>query len=366
LGQDVKLGVEGGVLGDDLSNLLTRYQFEMKPSVVPLKMMGYANQLQLDGRFDLAAGSLAMFNRRFELILPERQRKFFKSDTARVKANQIIFKSHGGQESLSDQINFSLATETALPEGLDVDGKPVSESAYLLVMDGPVNAISSLSFVKYQMKGQDPGEQLSEIYYFVDPDSGKPMESTRLYALLWDLSPGVLKNLQKGTVERQGVTSLVRDLTSEQANLLFRQLIRPLERGIATGANLYDVKIRHDFSQEIAGIITDSSPATATGNTGVGSDTTQKAKELAAEKKNLVSVGLVWELMKNRLYFTLNTYLDQRLDSQRYDFGISSYKLTYSLFKELILDEILLSYENEFITESQQLQTYSIESSHRF
>ena len=77
-------------------------------------------------------------------------------------------------------------------------------------------------------------------------------------------------------------------------------------------------------------------------------------------------MGLVWELMKNRLYFTLNTYLDQRLDSQRYDFGISSYKLTYSLFKELILDEILLSYENEFISESQQLQTYSIESSHRF
>jgi len=366
LGQDVKLGVEGGVLGEDLSNLLTRYQFEMKPSVVPLKMAGYANQLQLDGRFDLAAGSLAMFNRRFELMLPERQRKFFKSDTARVKANQIIFKSHGGQEGLSDQINFSLATETALPEGLDVDGKAVSESAYLLIMDGPVNAISSLSFVKYQMKGQDPGEQLSEIYYFVDPDTNKPMESTRLYALLWDLSPGVLKNLQKGTVERQGVTSLVRDLTSEQANLLFRQLIRPLERGIATGANLYDVKIRHDFSQEIAEIITDSTSTSTTTNSAVGSDATQKAKELAAEKKNVVSVGLVWELMKNRLYFTLNTYLDQRLDTQRYDFGISSYKLTYSLFKELILDEILLSYENEFITESQQLQTYSIESSHRF
>jgi hypothetical protein len=328
-------------------------------------MAGYANQLQLDGRFDLAAGSMAMFNRRFELMMPERQRKFFKSDTGRVKANQIIFKSHGGQEGLNDQINFSLATETALPEGLDVDGKLVSESAYLLIMDGPVNDISSLSFVKYQMKGQDPGEQLSEIYYFVDPETGRPMESTRLYALLWDLSPGILKNLQKGTVERQGVTSLVRDLTSEQANLLFRELIRPFERSIASGTNLYDVKIRHDFSQEISEIITDSTEVPSE-NVTSGTDATQKAKELAAEKKNVVSVGLVWELMKNRLYFTLNTYLDQRLDTQRYDFGISSYKLTYSLFKELILDEILLSYENEFISESQQLQTYSIESSHRF
>jgi hypothetical protein len=365
LGQDVKLGVEGGVLGEDLSNLLTRYQFETKPSVMPLKMVGYANHLQLDGRFDLSAGNMAVFNRRFELVLPERQRKFFKNDSSRVKPNQIIFKSHGGQEGLNDQISFSLVTETSLPEGLDVDGKPVSESAYLLIMDGPVNAVSSLSFIKYLMKAQEPSDQLSEVYYFVDPDTGKPMDSTRLYALVWDLSPGILKNLQKGTVERQGVTTLVRDLTSEQANLLFRQLIRPFERGIASGANLYDVKIRHDFSQEISEIFTDPT-ATPTTNSSVGNSNTQSTTTPAVDKKNVVSVGLVWELMKNRLYFTLNTYLDQRLDSQRYDFGISSYKLTYSLFKELILDEILLSYENEFISESQQLQTYSIESSHRF
>jgi hypothetical protein len=79
-----------------------------------------------------------------------------------------------------------------------------------------------------------------------------------------------------------------------------------------------------------------------------------------------VQVAFISELLKDRLYLTLNTRLDSNQVDSALNFKISSYRLTLSLFRQVLFNEVLLSYQREYKRDDLVLDTYLIEADHRF
>jgi hypothetical protein len=271
IGVAMNVGVQGGLLGSDLSNLLSRYQFELG-SGASLNVAGNMNYPRIDGTLTLGSGYLAMFNRNFELAAPTRQREYYQGDLTRVKKNQVRFKPiASSDDSLVSSIYFSMAAETVIEGIATTKNQKVTENLYLVLVEGPLSNLSAIGFEKYSSTDKKPDKKIGDTFYLVNPETGKKLEPERMNELLTDLAPDFLRAMvinQGRNTGKQGleVQGLARDLTAEQLNVAFRQLLRPTERKLAKSVGLYDIQFQRDFSDVAGQIFRDNSTNTTTGN----------------------------------------------------------------------------------------------------
>jgi len=340
-----------------LINFVGQYYIEFRDDNPDIKISGTLNYPGVKGKIYFDEGYINFLDRKF-LILSKKEQEAFSSGGQRTAEDNYIELKETDRDL---KPYFNLAAQTIIYETLAPSSNAggvtssitqipeIKEKSYLLNIRGPMTELSSLSFERYILKS-NVYKLDGEAYILEDKTTGKKLDPYRFQELAYDIAPPLLKSAfsaLEGSTDSLAKASrdTARDLTITEINLFARMLMRPVERRIASQTGLYDLRIKRDLGLDAANLLK------------------LNDQQLLQSEPVIVEhmVGL------ERLYFTLDTSIDKNLQSQNYNMIVYSYKLTWKILKETLIDELSLNVGNELDEyNNAYLPVLSIEAIHSF
>ncbi|MFA5928576.1 MAG: hypothetical protein WC838_04685, partial [Candidatus Margulisiibacteriota bacterium] len=341
------------VAGNDVvSNIMGNFDFQLRKTKEPLIVQGSLNTPAVEGQVILDKGSLSSFLKEFQLVERENKKVYFKN-REEIKDNAVVLsmiRRKEGENRRKLQPAFQVVASTIIdvPVKMDSGGTSVNSKIFLVILNGPINDLRSISFAKYSDPPAPRQPELEAEYYLLRQD-GSTIDFRQLEDLYYALMPSLIRDLPE--ILSEGLQSsksqdLIRKYTSSQADVWMHSTLRPYEKEIAQNIGLYDLKLQRDFGKDF-------------NNLAFGTDN-------SVQDTKLLGLDLVSELMADRVFITLNTEVNKDLQTDNFNLTFSSYKLTISLLREFIFDDISINIQRKIDAKSTAEQTFAIEANHRF
>jgi len=356
------LSGEAVILSGDL-NVVSQLNMGLRDENPVISIKGSSNYPQINGTVYFEDGYVNFFYRNFLVLNKREQEKFFTTAQNRATEPYMQFKENAKGEV---EPIFFLAAQSTVYETVAATANTIvtentvtklKEKEYLAIVEGPLTELSSISFEEYE-KQSGRYELIDAPYLLKNRSTGEILTPVRFQKLAQDLAPSLVKSAYlavTGTGDSsQGTKEAARELVVSQGNLFMRYYLKPIERTIAKETGLYDVRFKRDLGQDAARyfkLTTEQEVIAGTAETNI----------------NIFGLELVKELAKDRLYFSVDTNIDQNTRYKNLDILINSYKLTWKIFRNVFVDEISLNYGNEYsIYESRYIPLLSLEGVHSF
>lgn len=356
------LSGESVILTGDL-NVVSQINIGLRDENPVITIKGTSNYPQINGTVYFEDGYISFFYRRFLVLNKREQEKFFNTLQNRAADPFMQFKENNKGEV---EPYFFLVAQSTVYEAKESTANIVptentapvlEEKEYLAIVDGPLTDLSAISFEKYS-KQNNVYSLTEEPYILKNKNTGELLPPARFQKLATDLAPSLIKSAYKAVTRtgdtEQGTREAAREIVVSQGNLFMRYYLKPVERTIAKETGLYDVRIKRDIGEDAARYF----------------KLTTEEKAFTGEeeaKVHLFGLELVKELAKDRLYFSVDTNIDQNTRYKNLDILINSYKLTWKIFRNFLVDEISLNYGNEYsIYENRYIPLLSLEGLHSF
>jgi len=316
--QNVAIRQGRNLIEGDLSKIIGEINIFIDPRNSGFTIAGPLSDLRFSGLINFDEGFIKFLNRDFYFINKEEQQPYLKNYPERIRSNQLVMDS-----SRDNDFTFHLRSETVIfeevitTEDIGTTGNvpaETKEQRFVFIVDGPLNNIGSFTFLRYEIENNSLTE-VGEPYYLKDPQSQELLADARFQELVYDLAPSFLKNPSQDTGRQ-----LARDIFYSEINQYFKTLIRPYEKLIAKQTGLYDVRVKGDFAQETAKML--------------------KIEETAEYDAyyNKLALELVYELYQEKIFFTLDTTLDQ----------LNSYKITWYILTQSYIDELSANFGSKY------------------
>ena len=170
--------------------------------------------------------------------------------------------------------------------------------------------------------------------------------------------PSLIKDLPEILSEGFGSTKskeLIQKYTATQTNVWAHSALRPYEKQIARSVGLYDLKIIRNFGEDFTNLVGLENEEAKTNET-----------DKTSEPDKLFGLDLMQELIKDRVFIAFNTEVYKDILTNNFNITLSSYKLTISLLRNLLLDDISINFQDKISAGSTVEKTFSIEAENRF
>jgi len=317
-GENVAIRQGKNIIEGDLSKIVSEINIFVNPRKSSFTVKGPINDPNLNGNIFFDEGFIKFLNRDFYFISREQQQPYLRNYPGLIRENQLIMDSSRENpfsfHLRSEAVIFNQATTTENTETtININVTPL-ENRFVFLIDGSLIKLGSFTFIKYKIENNDLIE-VGQPYYLKDPDSNKLIDDTRFQELVYDLAPAFLKNPSQDTGRE-----LARDIFFSEINQYFKSIVRPYEKLIAKQTGLYDVRVKGDFAQETARML------------NIEEETAFQTYH------NKLALELIYELYKKKLYFTLDTTLDQ----------LNSYKITWYILTHKYIDNLSANFGNEY------------------
>ncbi len=296
--------IEGSVLGKTLvSDLTNSLSLEITPTLEDLRVTGSAAVPMIEHSLTFRQGSANFLNRVFELMSQDQQSKYLKDDPLLVGPNTLSFQTtldtQSNQRRMVPVLNIKALSlieplETT-PNTTSVDANNTA-TAVVLLFRGPVTDTNSIRLAEYEVDNYRSAAYSPRLIRIFELNDSQSSNSEVLGTLTRDLSGS------RGAVQ----------FGASQVNSLLRSQLRPVEKQIAKGTGLYDVRINYNLGQQIF-----------------------QANPYQREAQ-IVGVDLISKLAQN-LFLRVRTDLDFSTES-RLEYGtvrLSEFELTYYLYRNL-------------------------------
>ncbi|NQY75486.1 MAG: hypothetical protein HRT90_12145, partial [Candidatus Margulisbacteria bacterium] len=293
-----------------LAGLANNSYLELKETLIPLDITGSLNSPIILNSLTFSEGSTNMLNHVFELLTPQQMRSFYRERTDISQEHVLSFTSESNVNSGKRKLIPILDLHAlAIIEAENTSTSDILESSpevygVIIVFDGPITDIESISFEKYAVQNPDSPNLTAELintYRFSDQDGAG--RSGKFEEILDTL------NLKKGGIAGIG---------EQQINLLVRKQVRPVEKQVAKGLGLYDVRIDYNVGGAILGSLD-------------GEDNASSDK---------LGVNLISNLYNDQVFLRVKTDLELGAESRETNrnLHISELELTYYLRRNLSLN----------------------------
>ncbi|MFH1428426.1 MAG: hypothetical protein ABIH39_01660 [Candidatus Margulisiibacteriota bacterium] len=359
IGNDVFVNRANLIVDANLvNNIIGNFDFEMRKTKGPLYVDGSLNTPAVEGELILDNGSLSSFLKQFQLVEKDNKKRYFK-DREKIKENSVsltMVKRTDDEPRRKIQPSFHIvaSTITEVPIESGTATPSMEEKEFLVILDGPITDLSSLSFARYSVPGDNNTiPQLEAEYQLIKSDQAA-IDYAQIQELYYAMMPSLIRDLPE--ILSEGLQSeksqeLLRKYTSSQADVWVHSALRPYEKEIARNVGLYDLKVRRNFGEDFNNIIGLTEADT-------GDDSTDRSR--------LFGLDLVEELIADRFFITLNTGINKDIETENFILKVESYKLTVSLLKDFLLDDISMNYQDKIDVDSTVDKTFSIEANHKF
>ncbi len=373
LNNSLRVKSDASLFSGEALNVLSQIDLALAPRGSILELRGTAGKPLLDGSVFFDEGQLSLFYRRFILLSREEQQRYFSAARHVARENQIEFKT---DENGNFSQNVFLVAQSIIVEAAEaVTGAVLvtenlqedevaeivyQEKEYLAIINGSLTDLASFSFEKYS-KENNRYVLEGEPYVLKNKETGENIDPYRFQLLMADLAPSLLKSAYayaagSGDYE-QGTKEATREFMISQGAVVWRYIMRPVERTIADTTGLYDVRITRDLSGDAARLLDIENQVVLN----------EDGEEEFIKGENIIGFELVHEVVQNRLYMSVDTDVDRNTKLKSYNLMVNSYSLTWKIIRDLFLDEISLNVGNEYdYYQKQYKPVLSLEALHSF
>jgi len=310
----------------DFSNFISKINIIIAERKSTIKIGGTIQNPKIKGKLFITEGYITFLNRDFTFIDSDHQRKYFRNNPQEIGDNYLDITTN--QESDKNIFNFNINAETIIYEDIPTTENStvttnttntINEKRFIIMVRGVIDNISSYTFIKYKIENLNLVQD-GEPYYLIDPKSGKTIDDSHFQELAYDLAPSFIKNPSQATGGK-----FARDIVFKEMNQYIKSILRPYEKIVAKRTGLYDIKIKGDFAKETARLLNIE-------------DSLQIDNPAIYNEQEALGLELIYELYKERLFFSLDTSLTQ----------LNSYKLTWNIFRDYVFDDLSASLGNEY------------------
>ncbi|MFC1478729.1 hypothetical protein ACFL57_04650 [Candidatus Margulisiibacteriota bacterium] len=360
IGNDVFVNRANLIVGGNIvNNIIGNFDFEMRKTKKPIFLEGSLNTPAVEGEVILDRGSLSSFLKQFQLVEKDAKQIYFK-DREKIKENSVsltMVKREEGETRRKIQPSFHIvaSTITEVPIESESATPSMEEKEFLVILEGPITDLSSISFAKYSVpEDSNSIPELEAEYQLISQDKAA-IDYTQLQELYYAMMPSLIRDLPE--ILSEGLQSeksqeLLRKYTSTQADVWVHSALRPYEKEIARNVGLYDLKVRRNFGEDFNNII------------GLSEDENGNGEDVDTDR--VFGLDLVEELIADRFFITLNTNINKDIETENFILKVESYKLTVSLLKDFVLDDISMNFQNKIDIDSSVDNTFSVEANHKF
>jgi hypothetical protein len=304
---------------------------ELEETIHPLIIKGTINNPKIENKIGFKDGNINVFNRSFSLLSHSDQAQYSTQVEGEILPNEIYF-------NYVPIINLSAVTiidpieeETS---SSDISGENSDYSHIVSKISGPINALSLIRF-DYYTSDSDSINNNNDInyvqaYYLSDSADQNAVDKSDRTALLKLLLPELFADSSDEILTEYGET---------RVNLLFkRSILRPLEKQIAEGIGLYDLKIDYDLGSDLFN---------------------------STDSRSL-GINMMQQLFSDQLYLRVKTDIELESESQSAgnSVGISEVELTYYLLKNFSLN--YANIKDDINTDTNFKPKLSVKFSHEF
>ena len=191
------------------------------------KVQGDLANPSLLGRIDIKRGTVNIFNRGFNVLTSENQKKYFPSDSEKVKENTASFSGESGPAGVLPNLNLTSVVNVENQEK-DADGNPIKKNVIILArLQGVLGAAEEIRGLKIALSGfsedktKSPPEMLPAAY----------SEQDLKVMLLPDFIKSMAGIGKPGETAQVDTNVVVADYVSSRVQtVLFRSLEREAEQ----------------------------------------------------------------------------------------------------------------------------------------
>jgi len=315
--------------------------FELEETIQPLRISGTNNSPRVENRIQFKDGNINIFNRSFELLAYSEQAQYFNQVGGELLPNEIYFDNAtnaSGHVEFVPFINVSSATVVdPLEEDTSTSDITIEETEYSHVVSkisGPLNNLSTIRF-DYFTSESDAIKNNNDItyiqsYYLSNTTDQNAVDQSDRTALLKVLLPELFG---------EGSDQILTEYGESRVNMIFkRSVLRPLEKQIAEGIGLYDLKIDYNLGSDLFNT-TDSSS---------------------------LGINMMQRLVSDQLFLRVKTDIELQSESRTNEnsVGVSEVELTYFLRKNLSVN--YANIRDDISTETNFKPKLSLKFSHEF
>ena len=278
---------------------------ELKESTTPIRISGTLPYPIIHDDIYLKKGALSIINRNFELLSISKQKNYLTTKGQPNLAHSNSFRiqrttDSNGQIKLSPIVNITALTivDTQASENINND----KYRHLLITLEGPMDQLNIFEIDHFNSNSSVSNANMSYVRTYNLANTKSPKEQT-------DLAQIIMPELE---VDNQ--RSPLKSVGETQINYLVRrQLLRPVEKKIASQVGLEDLQINYNFGQKVV--------------------------NKSDNQSNVIGVNAIKNLSDN-LFIQIKSNIDLDSKSQQKSFSdyISEIELTYHLLRNLSLN----------------------------
>jgi hypothetical protein len=329
------IGIGGSLFGEGVGNIFNMFDLSLEETEDPLLITGTLNAPSIKNNIVFYDGSINLFNRSFELLIPEKQRLFYQDDPTRVRDNSLSFTRQriNGSNKMRIVPVFDVAAVTIIENIITTENLQTEDPYKYVVINvkGPIYDLKNFKIEEYGGIDPEPKSDITlrNTYDFSRSGAGQVGDSQAVStqvgtagrnaeAVAKLLMPEILDRDSNGTTgDRDQTSQLLGDIGESQLNALFRRgLMRPLEKQLARKIGLYDLKVDYNVGGALL-------------------------KNISGDDRSEENIGLdlITNLLSDQLFLRVKTDIETSSEENMLDtFRISEIELTYYIWRQLSIN----------------------------
>ncbi len=347
VGRDIR--VQGGFLGKNiLAGLANTIDVELRENPIPLKITGTSFEPIITNSILFNQGALTLLNRTFDLLSIAEQELFFENEKYKVRDNELSFNVEElptGRKRIVPILHLS-AVNIIEPVNISTDNQQLVDNnpygAIVINFNGSAFKLDNIQINHYTMTNINP--RISTIIFQRRYSLSSPINSNgqdrAVNELVQIIAPELaLQDRNQNPSNTTQTQKLINTVGENQINqLVRREFLRPVERGIAQNIGLYDFRLNYNFGRAVIG----------------GNQRSTQDDDLA--------ISLVHQLIQNKLFLRAKTNLDLGQQTQNRDKALlSEVELQYFLLRQFSVGFANTQDNNERIARQKLSLKYSYE-----
>ena len=263
--------VSGGLFGEGFfANFANSFNLSFAETRSDLVISGTFNAPRISNQLYFSEGSVNFLNREFELMGAERQRDFYRDRPDMIYDNYIAFKSEWQPNSNAKRVlvpilnvkALTIIEADSLPSSASVSAAKAGNFGVVVLFNGPVSDLSSVTFEKYQIanpRARMMNPVFERKYTLATRSAGAlrtssdDMQDTMAIfeLLLPDLIRSGYYQQLHADLDKDRTQKLLTDVGGKQINIWARSYLRPIEKDIARNIGLYDFRVDYNVGSAI-------------------------------------------------------------------------------------------------------------------
>lgn len=309
IGQQVEFNT--AILGSGALSGLS-IDLDLEKTSTPLFIQGNTIEPKLFNKLVFKDGNIQLLNRTFTLI-PLGIQKNYQED---MSENSILFKG-----SLTDKNNPSIINVSALAiiekpiDKTDLSNKNTPVYQHVAAhLKGPITNPDTIQFTIFESEFDrvNPSDLKRINSVVLNTQSNQTISSETVLKILF---PEIVNFAQKNALSKEDTSQLINELGEQRLNAFVKKGIRPLEKQIAKGIGLQDLRVDYNLGAELF-----------------------KQQEV----HRVVGVNMIKNL-SDQLFLRVKTNLDLRSEQKsNQTIGLSEIEMTYAILPNILF----LNYAN--------------------